>query len=106
MAPYLTTLTPAELASYPLRAPPKGVQSNFGKAENNNKPMFVVMSFFLAIMIISFSNRIYTKSCIVQRYSWDDSKLYALVFGPIALLNSRFSDNYTRGRKSKKLLVT
>ena len=103
MSSILATLTPAELASYPLQAPPTGVHSNFGEAENNNKPMFVVLSVFLAIMMMFFSNRIYTKSCIVRRYSWDDGKLYAPFFGSIALPNSGFSDNYTRGRKSKKL---
>ena len=71
-----TELTPAQLSSTPIYPPPKGVQSNFGDAENNNKPMYGVSSLFFAITICFFMNRIYTKSCIVRRFSWDDRRLH------------------------------
>ena len=70
----LLELTPEQLSSTPLRLPPDGVQSNFGDAENNNTPMYVVCSLFLAITLCFFANRIYTKFCIVRSYSWDDGK--------------------------------
>ena len=84
----LATMTPEELANYPARAPPEGVQSNFGEAENNTKPMIVVLSTFFAIMLMFFSNRIYVKSCIVRRFSWDDRKLLEPTLSLIALLTS------------------
>ena len=74
----IATLTPAQSSAYPLSAPPSGVQSNFSTtAENNNKPMVVITSLVLALMLIFYSNRIYTKACIVRRFSWDDGKICA-----------------------------
>ncbi len=66
--------TPEQLSSIPLQPPPDGMQPNFGDAETNSTPMYVVCSLFLAIMLCFFVNRIYTKSCIVRSYSWDDGK--------------------------------
>ena len=74
MSSFLTDLTPQQLSSMPLQPPPNGVQSNFGDAENNNTPMYVVCSLFLAIMLCFFVNRIYTKIYIVRKFSWDDGK--------------------------------
>lgn len=72
------TLTPAQLSTYPIHAPPDGVQSNFSTtAENNNKPMIIITSFVLAFTLIFYSNRMYTKAFIVRRFSWDDCKFYA-----------------------------
>ena len=70
----LSGLTMQELSIIPVRMPPNGVKSNFGDAPNNNKPMFAVTSPFLVIMALFFLNRMYTKSCIVRKYSWDDCK--------------------------------
>lgn len=39
--------------------------------------MIGVTSFVLALMLIFYSNRMYTKACIVRRFSWDDCKRYA-----------------------------
>ena len=74
MSSILTELTPEQLSSTPVESPPDGVQPNYGDAENNNTPMYVVCSVFLAIMLCFYVNRIYTKIYIVQRYSWDDGK--------------------------------
>ena len=74
MSSILTELTPEELASTPAGSPPSGVQPNFGDAANNNTPLYVVCSFFLAIMLCFYVNRIYTKIHIVRGYSWDDGK--------------------------------
>ncbi|KAM0802497.1 hypothetical protein BDR22DRAFT_102870 [Usnea florida] len=78
-------LNPAQLSSTPIQPPPKGVQSNFGDAENNNKPMFGVSSLFLAITIGFFINRIYTKSYIVRRLSWDDLTITFAFLGSIII---------------------
>ena len=73
----LSELTPQELAfltSYPILPPPAGVQPNFGYAKNRNLPFFVVDSILLGVMATFFLNRVYTKSFIVRKYSWDDCK--------------------------------
>ncbi|KAL8742954.1 MAG: hypothetical protein Q9190_004645 [Brigantiaea leucoxantha] len=61
------------LSHIPLQQPPPGVVSNFGNATNQNSPMFTIDSALLGIMLLFFSNRIYTKAFIVRKYTWDDS---------------------------------
>ena len=101
MSSLLAELTPEQLSSTPLRPPPNGVQSNFGDAENNNTPQYVVCSLFLAIMLCFFINRIYTKYYIVQRYSWDDGKSRS--YGMTRESSDcHVSDNYNCGRKSEE----
>ena len=74
MASSATSLNPAELASYPIIPPPPGVVSNFINPETHNLPLFIIPSLFLGVMGIFVLNRVYTKTCITRKYTWDDRK--------------------------------
>lgn len=65
----------ATVTAYP---PPVGIESNFVNPENRNRPLYVVTSLLLGIMILFIINRAYTKTFIVRKYSWDDRKSYSL----------------------------
>ena len=102
---WIATLTPEQLSTYPLHAPPDGVLSNFSNtAENNNKPLIVVTSFVLAVMLIFYTNRIYTKACIVRRFSWDDCQLCAPK-APEGNMSDHNSDHHTRICTCRKSLI-
>ena len=75
----ISKLTPQELAAlsnYPMLPPPVGIQSNFANAKSQDLPFLVVDSLLLGIMGVFFLNRIYTKTFIIRKYSWDDRKLH------------------------------
>lgn len=62
------------LSNSPAIQPPAGVESNFSNPENRNPLLLVVTSLLFGIMGIFFLIRVYTKSFIVRKYSWDDCK--------------------------------
>ncbi len=82
-------MTPQELAAlshYPLPPPPAGVQSNFANPKNRNRPFFIVDSLLLGVMAAFFLNRIYAKTYIIRKYSWDDCKPHVISSGISSLL--------------------
>ncbi|MCJ1394806.1 hypothetical protein MMC18_007686 [Xylographa bjoerkii] len=87
MSSALASLSPAELnalADYPALTPPPGVVPNFVNPENQNTPEFVVTSLLLAVMILFFINRIYVKSILMRKCSWDDLTCMLAVLGSVA----------------------
>lgn len=82
----LTGLTPESLdvlSNYSVIQPPAGISSDFLNPKTQNQPLLGVTSLLLGIMGIFFLNRVYTKSFIVRKYSWDDLTLTFGVVGSI-----------------------
>lgn len=52
--------------------PPPGVVPNLVNPENQNRPLLIVASFELGIVIVFILNRLYFKSFSLRKYSWDD----------------------------------
>lgn len=72
----IESLTPQELAKYPILRPPSGLLPNFGNAPDRNASVTVLGSVLFTTMAIFFINRLYTKHFLIKRYSWDDCKLH------------------------------
>ena len=74
----LSNLSPQELAALsrtPTIPPPPGVEPSFLTPENNQHPLIIVSSLFLALSSVFVLNRAYTKTFIVRKHSWDDCEL-------------------------------
>lgn len=72
------------LSNSPATQPPAGVESNFSNPRNQSQLLLVVTSFLLGIMGIFFLIRVYTKSFMVRKYSWDDLTMIFAVLGSAA----------------------
>lgn len=70
----LTSHQLAALSDVPMLAPPPGVKTNLHDPDSNNEPFFVVTSILLCLMTILIVNRIYAKTYIVRKYTWDDCR--------------------------------
>lgn len=77
MSSFLANLTAEELSAlsdYPALQPPSGIEPNFATPESQNQPLIIVSSLLLGIMGLFFLNRVYIKTFVSRRYSWDDCK--------------------------------
>ena len=71
----IENLPPELLNSIPALAPPDGVVSDFDHPESRGHIFVIVATLLLALMVVFFVNRIYTKVLIVRHFSWDDCEL-------------------------------
>ena len=58
----------------PALEPPPGVESNFTDPEDRGSIILIVGSTLLALMILLYSVRMYTKFFVIGKLSWDDCK--------------------------------
>ena len=65
----------AYLRQIPSVPPPPGVTPNFVDPPNDKDALNVLSSILLVFMMIFVVNRVYVKTMIVRKYSWDDCKL-------------------------------
>jgi len=70
----LVNLPPSLLKEIPALQPPPGVESNFLNPERRTKEIQSVATFLLCLTTLMFANRIYMKSFIIRKASWDDCK--------------------------------
>ncbi len=63
---------PALWSLVPSLEPPSGVQPNFVNPEDRGDVLLVVGSVLLALMIIFYSVRMYTKLFLIRKLTWDD----------------------------------
>ena len=76
----LSAASPSELAKIPLSVlvtlpalqPPAGVEANFTNPEDRSYILVTIASVLFCLMASLFANRIYTKSYIIRKASWDD----------------------------------
>lgn len=84
-------LTPAMLADtsslrqYPAGEPPPGISPDFLNPENQGPILVAVGGLMISFMIPLLINRIYTKTCIVRKFAWDDLTVSLSALGAIAL---------------------
>ena len=69
----------------PALAPPAGVVPNFTNPESKGPIFVIVGTILLVLMVVFLSNRIYTKSFIVRKLSWDDLAVSLSALGAVAL---------------------
>jgi len=70
----LANLPPSLLREIPALQPPPGVESNFLNPERRSQGIQSVATFLLCLITLMFAIRIYTKSFIIRKASWDDCK--------------------------------
>jgi hypothetical protein len=70
----IADLPPGLLKTIPAAQPPPGIQPNFSNPETQVPAMLGVGIAFLALALICFTIRIYTKATISKNYRWDDGK--------------------------------
>ena len=78
MSSFLANLTAEELgalSNYPALPPPSGIEPNFATPESQNQPLLIVTSLLIGIMGLFFLNRVYIKTFVSRKYSWDDCEL-------------------------------
>lgn len=56
-------------------APPPGVTPNMVNPKSTGPILIIVSSVLQAIMVVFVINRIYTKSFISRKFTWDDGRL-------------------------------
>ncbi|MCJ1243457.1 hypothetical protein MMC30_000654 [Trapelia coarctata] len=84
---YLNDFSPEELnalTNVSAAPPPSGTTSNFTNPENNDRVFNIISSLLLGIMIVVFMIRMYTKTFVVRKYSWDDFTIVAAVICSVA----------------------
>ena len=69
----------------PALEPPPGMAPNFTNAENRGAVLIIVNGILLAVMAIFMVIRVYAKSVIIQKLSWDDLTVSFSAFGAFAL---------------------
>ena len=70
-----SALPPEEMWPYiPAALPPPGVESNPVNPEDRGYVGIAVGSVLTALMTTFFLARVYTKSVVVKKFTWDDCK--------------------------------
>lgn len=79
--------TPGDPAVLQLPAlePPPGTVPNFTNAENRGAVLIIVNGTLLVVMAMFMVIRVYTKSVIIRKLSWDDLTISFSAFGAFAL---------------------
>lgn len=72
----------SQTSNQPLLPSPPGVTSDFKHPVNHGGRQIVVTSLLLGITAIFFLNRVYMKTYIVRKYTWDDRKFSNLTQQP------------------------
>ena len=65
-------LDPSLYASFPALEPPPGVVPNFIDPPDRGYTVIVVGAVLMALMVLFFMVRLYTKCFVSKRFSWDD----------------------------------
>jgi hypothetical protein len=65
---------PAFALDFPAGIPPEGVIPNHINPKSTGNTLIVASSVLLGIMMGFVFNRIYVKTCIARRFSWDDGR--------------------------------
>ena len=60
------------LNSLPALEPPPGVKSNFVNPENRGPILISICTILMSFVLILYANRIYVKTYIIRRLTWDD----------------------------------
>ena len=66
------------LNSLPGLEPPPGVKSNFVDPENRGPILIIICTILMSFALILYANRIYVKTYIIRRITWDD-RAYSLL---------------------------
>ena len=87
MSQPLPNLTPGDPAVLQLPAlePPPGTAPSFTNAENRGAVLIIVNGILLAVMAMFLVIKVYTKSVIIRKLSWDDLIVSFSAFGAFAL---------------------
>lgn len=75
MSSLLTGLTPAQIASLPITAPPPGVIPNFVDPVSRSHEIYIPAGVCLAFMFLFASLRLYAKLFIQKRRDVDDCRV-------------------------------
>jgi hypothetical protein len=70
----INSIPPALLATLPAAPPPPGIVPNFEHPPSRSNLLLGLTSVFLALAVISYSIRMYTKIKIFRKLTWDDCK--------------------------------
>ncbi|KAL8836864.1 MAG: hypothetical protein Q9170_002755 [Blastenia crenularia] len=68
----LTSQQLAVFTNVPMMPPPPGLKTNLQNPSRNSNPFFIVTSILLFVMTVLIINRIYAKTYIIRKYTWDD----------------------------------
>ena len=62
-----------DMSEQPFLPPPRGIVPNYTNPHSIGQSLTITCSIFLVIMIVFVMIRIYTKSRIMRKFTWDDS---------------------------------
>ena len=96
--PQLTSreLPPSNFNSLPALEPPPGVKSNLVNPENKGPILTSICIILMSLVLILYANRIYVKTCIIRRMTWDDRAYSLLRLSCSAELTAFFSHMLNR----------
>ena len=77
----LAAIPPSILATYPALEPPAGVESNFVNPEDRGYIQNSVATVLFCLMVCLFANRVYTKTFVARKASWDDCGWASILIG-------------------------
>lgn len=87
MSQPLLNSTPGDLTvlQVPALEPPPGTVPNFTNAENRGAVLIIINGILLAVMAIFMVIRVYTKSVIIRKLSWDNLTISFSAFRAVTL---------------------